>query len=179
MDYLYGVKKKEQVYSQELNEVLIKTPSVLFKIGLWYFCVISILFLALSYFIELNDKIEFQYVLVTNKENKTAIVCILPDNLKIENLDPGFKLLSNSGQTSKMLYLHPSNFKKIWYNSTNILYPNQLTPENLINLNSYNEGYHCQIPLSSADQISIDEYITGKIQFQTKKMKLYQTFLSQ
>lgn len=63
MDHLKDIKRVEQVYSNDLNEVLLKTPPTLFKYALIAFAACLLIVALLSFTIEYEKTQQFDYVL--------------------------------------------------------------------------------------------------------------------
>lgn len=97
---LKDVSTPEQVYSEELNEILIKTPPRLFKVAIGIFTAFMVVGLLGGFLINYERNNHYHYVLYENEQGKTAVVIFSEEDISNQLRQNKFSLYPGSSGDS-------------------------------------------------------------------------------
>jgi hypothetical protein len=76
MDYLYGITKSRDIYSHELNEVLLKTPPKILSIAIWTYVTTILAVVGLGVLVDVNVNKSYEFV-IDNVDGQTVLVSMV------------------------------------------------------------------------------------------------------
>ncbi len=177
---LKDVSTPEQVYSEELNEILIKTPPRLFKWAILIFTACTTIVLLGGFLVDYEKSNRYDYILYRSESGAPTIVIFSKEEITQALSHNGFKLYPNAAVTKhNALTVHADSVAREEIFSINKAY-SKLEAQEIKNLPEIknvevNFKYYIRVPESSVAPV-FEDYRVGTLYLPVGKARLIRLF---
>lgn len=186
MDHLEKVKKVEVIYSNDFNEILVKTPPSLFRVGLIIFLIGMLSVISLGYFFTFDKEVKIPFISLYDTQDQNHTIGFFTKS-NIDNLLKSQDVLKLELESQNMLssenkklnvnYSSFSKTKEAFLNGTKLENLESVL-ENNSNIGGIKFRYKYTIKLNKAEISQIPlEASKGILYLNVGKERLYKVLL--